>query len=305
MKDISVVIPLYNLEKYIERAIYSVLNQKILPKEIIVVNDGSTDNGAEIVRNMQNPLIHLINQPNQGVAVARNKGIEEAKGEFIAFLDGDDEWMENHLEVICQLIKNYPECDIYATSFYFVKNEIKAGLVQPQLNPQYLFKEYDGVIDDYYGLISKSINLPFNSDTIVIKKSIIPKAGEFPLGVKTGEDIYYWAKLYAFGDIAYSKIPTAYYYIGVQGKPSRFRINNLGDVLCDNLIDVASHRKHVKKFVAFWYKNRMVCALLLPSYTLALKMFFRAVKLDPLEKKIYISLFKSLLSTFKVNKHKK
>ena len=126
MKDISVVIPLYNLEKYIERAIYSVLNQTILPKEIIVVNDGSTDNGAEIVRNMQNPLIHLINQPNQGVAVARNKGIEEAKGEFIAFLDGDDEWMENHLEVICQLIKNYPECDIYATSFYFVKNEISS-----------------------------------------------------------------------------------------------------------------------------------------------------------------------------------
>ena len=82
---ISFIIPLYNCKKYITRAIESVLKQTYLPKEIIVVNDGSTDNGEKIVEEMHHPLIKIINKKNGGVSSARNTGINEARGEFIAF----------------------------------------------------------------------------------------------------------------------------------------------------------------------------------------------------------------------------
>ena len=299
---ISVIIPLYNLERYIERAIHSVLRQTVLPGEIIVVNDGSTDHGPQIVENIQSSLIRLINQPNQGVVVARNRGMKEARGEFLAFLDGDDEWMENHLEVILNLIQKYPQCGLYATSFYFVKNDLKTTSVQPRLNYKYLFRGEEGIIEDYYSLISKSIDTPLNTDTIVIRKSILNKVGGFPLGVKTGEDIYYWGKLFAFCDFAYSKGPTAYYYLGIEGKPFRFRVHNPADKLCNDLVKISSHRQHVNRFIAYWYKNRMVCALLLPSYKLAFSMFFKAIKFDPFEKKIYISLVKYIYLAIKKKK---
>ena len=101
---ISVVIPLYNKERYIERAVYSVLSQTFQQFEIVIVNDGSTDGSVSVIERMNNPLIRLIHQKNGGVSAARNRGIEEARFEYIAFLDADDEWKENHLEVIAGLV---------------------------------------------------------------------------------------------------------------------------------------------------------------------------------------------------------
>ncbi len=92
MPLISVVIPLYNKEPYIKRAIDSILAQKIQDYEIIVIDDGSTDKSAEVVKSFPDPRIRLIQQENAGVSAARNRGIEEAKAELIAFLDADDEW---------------------------------------------------------------------------------------------------------------------------------------------------------------------------------------------------------------------
>src|SRR5574344_1434815 len=100
---ISVVIPLYNKERYIERAIRSVLNQSFQDFEIIVVNDGSTDQSVTIVKDINDSRIRIINQKNGGVSSARNKGISEAKYAIVAFLDADDVWKENHLEVIVEL----------------------------------------------------------------------------------------------------------------------------------------------------------------------------------------------------------
>ncbi|MFA6873908.1 MAG: glycosyltransferase family A protein, partial [Bacteroidaceae bacterium] len=118
---ISVIIPLYNKERYIKRAICSVLNQSFGNFEIVVINDGSTDNSASIVESIDDTRIKLINQKNTGVSAARNKGIAESKYDFIAFLDADDEWKENHLAIIASLIEKYPLCGVFATSYYFLK----------------------------------------------------------------------------------------------------------------------------------------------------------------------------------------
>ena len=88
--DISVIIPLYNKASSIERTVRSVLGQRVQPREIIVVDDGSTDGSADIVRRIASPLVRLITQENRGVSAARNRAMAEATGRWVALLDGDD-----------------------------------------------------------------------------------------------------------------------------------------------------------------------------------------------------------------------
>ena len=94
----SVVIPLYNKEETISETIHSVLSQTFDNFEVIVVNDGSRDNGPSVVGKIQDRRIIMVHQENAGVSAARNKGTEIALGEYIAFLDGDDKWKKNHLD---------------------------------------------------------------------------------------------------------------------------------------------------------------------------------------------------------------
>ena len=108
MSSVSVVIPLYNKAPHISRAINSVLGQTSPPEEIIVIDDGSTDGGGDIVKAYQDPRIRYIRQENQGVSAARNRGIELAKGELIAFLDADDAWKPKFLETISEMRSLYP-----------------------------------------------------------------------------------------------------------------------------------------------------------------------------------------------------
>lgn len=89
---VSVVMPVYNDEDLIRRAVQSVLFQTYANLELIVVNDGSTDKTMEILQNMDDPRIRIVQQTNQGVAIARNHGVGVARGELIAFLDSDDLW---------------------------------------------------------------------------------------------------------------------------------------------------------------------------------------------------------------------
>jgi len=119
----SIVIPLYNKEATIARAIQSVLNQTVQDFEIVIVNDGSTDKGPDIVSAIKDSRIRLIHQENQGVSAARNKGIAEAKYDLIAFLDADDEWHPQFIEEILNLKSKYPMCDVYATNYFYKESD--------------------------------------------------------------------------------------------------------------------------------------------------------------------------------------
>ena len=116
--NISVVIPLYNKEHTVAEAIRSAVTQRIAPLEVIVVDDGSTDRSAEVVEALNLPTVRLVRQANGGVSRARNRGIEEAQGEWIAFLDADDCWEEDFLHEIQSLIADYPTCGMCATAFH-------------------------------------------------------------------------------------------------------------------------------------------------------------------------------------------
>lgn len=104
---ISVIIPLYNKAHTIVNTLKTVFNQTYQDFEVIIVNDGSTDNGIEVINhNFVDSRIRIINQSNAGVSAARNKGIQEARGQWISFLDADDEWLPNYLESVSQVINN-------------------------------------------------------------------------------------------------------------------------------------------------------------------------------------------------------
>jgi len=103
---ISVIIPIYNDALYIQEAIRSVFSQKIEELEIIIINDGSTDNFEEKIEDFNDPRIRIIKQINSGAAAARNNGIKNAKGEFLAFLDADDIWAPNKLKLQLEVLIN-------------------------------------------------------------------------------------------------------------------------------------------------------------------------------------------------------
>jgi glycosyltransferase involved in cell wall biosynthesis len=113
----SVIIPLYNKAPYIRRTIDSVLNQSYTEYEIIVINDGSSDGGEEIVKREYGDQILFIHQANQGVSVARNTGIGQAKYSWIAFLDADDYWHPEYLSQIHRAIKAHSDILVFGTSY--------------------------------------------------------------------------------------------------------------------------------------------------------------------------------------------
>src|SRR4028118_491035 len=98
MKKVSVIIPVYQVEKYIAAAVQSVLEQTYKDFELLIIDDGSTDRSLEICQQFSDPRIKIIRQQNQGVCAARNTGIRHAQTEYLAFLDGDDLWLPTKLE---------------------------------------------------------------------------------------------------------------------------------------------------------------------------------------------------------------
>jgi glycosyltransferase involved in cell wall biosynthesis len=120
---ISVIIPVYNCDRYLNAAIQSVLQQTYAVSEIIVANDGSTDGSADVAR--QYPQVTLIEQPNQGLSSIRNFGVQHAKEEFIAFLDADDLWEQNKLARQMQTFQEHPELDLlFALVQQFISPEL-------------------------------------------------------------------------------------------------------------------------------------------------------------------------------------
>src|SRR5690554_4515625 len=117
MPYFSIIIPLYNKENYIHKTLISVLNQTFNAYEVIVINDGSTDDSVKIVKQINDQRIKIVHQKNLGVSVARNKGIELAKTNYICFLDADDFWQPNHLQSFYDAIHKFPNAKMYCNRY--------------------------------------------------------------------------------------------------------------------------------------------------------------------------------------------
>ncbi|KKG27045.1 hypothetical protein DU52_04905 [Methanosarcina mazei] len=207
----SIVIPLYNKEQYIKRALCSVYNQTVQDFEVIVIDDGSTDKGAQVVKNIHDARFRLISQENAGVSVARNIGIKESKSELIAFLDADDEWMPNYLETILRLREKYPYAGLYATS---MKNEfIESMLVNIEEESRNLVPK-EGLLLNYFKIYKKGHAL-FGASSVTIPREVFLYVGGFQAGFWWGEDVDMWGRIALKYPIAYNSQVCAIYYQNV------------------------------------------------------------------------------------------
>jgi len=256
---ISVVIPLYNKEKQIAATLRSVFNQTFQDFEVVIVNDGSTDSSVSVVESLGDSRIRLINQKNSGVSAARNRGIDEAKGELIAFLDADDEWKPDYLETILKLIRDYPQCDVFATRYEFVD---EFGNRRRSILNGGGFIE--GILENYFHVASIS-DAPLWTSAVVASRESIFAAGGFPIGINSGEDLLTWARLAARYKIAYCKEPKVVYYTPTTGPTGKVPpdLESTNDAVGTALIELSRQypEKGIDEYVSFWYKMRSVINL--------------------------------------------
>lgn len=142
----TVIIPLYNKEDYIEDALKSIFNQTFEGFEIIIINDGCTDKSMDIVHSFKDSRLKIINQSNKGLSIARNNGIKKAYTDYIAFIDGDDLWGNNHLQQLHDLINLYPNCGLYATGYTIQKSKTISHRAQFNDLP----KNFKGIVPNFF-----------------------------------------------------------------------------------------------------------------------------------------------------------
>lgn len=206
---ISVVIPLYNKAHTIVNTLNTVINQSYKDFEVIIVNDGSTDNGVEVIqKHFTDNRIRIINQKNAGVSAARNKGVEESKGEWIAFLDGDDEWHPEYLSIMQSLIHKYSSAGLF----------LCAGLIH----------NADGSISyriaSKYEGIKSPINLFHNPEVFshtsatIVNKNIFNKTHRFIVDMHKFEDYLAFQATALITPVIYCGLPLTKYNGGIKGQ---------------------------------------------------------------------------------------
>lgn len=206
----SVIIPLYNKEKSVQSTLQSVLAQSFQEFEIVLVNDGSTDHSIRVVEKMNIPNLRIIHQENKGVSAARNRGIKEAKNHWIAFLDADDLWGENHLEEMNYLIDKYPDKQFFATSFSRSDGK-KMKIWKPE--------ETDYVVDNYFkGMLSQHL---VSTVATVIHRSIFDMIIGFDANLTVGEDLDLWARIGKLFPLVKSNTVTAMYRLDAENRTAK------------------------------------------------------------------------------------
>jgi glycosyltransferase involved in cell wall biosynthesis len=207
---ISVVIPLYNKERHIGRAVESVLNQTYRDFELIIVDDGSTDGSADVVRRFNDPRVRLVHREHvdsAGGHAARNRGIAEARADLIAFLDADDEWMPSHLETIGRLSHDFPECGAFATAYEVVDAQHRR---RPRAFRGLPRAPWEGIIPNYFRAAAHC--QPVCSSAVAIPKHVFDSVGRFPEGVPRGGDLDMWCRIALRYPIAFSNQVEAVYH---------------------------------------------------------------------------------------------
>lgn len=200
---ISVVIPLYNKERSIVPTIESVLSQTYKDWELIIVNDGSSDNSLEVVKNFVDELeiedwrLKILSKPNGGVCSARNRGIREAKGEYVALLDGDDLWDKEYLAEQVKMISDFPKAAMWGINFA----EINKGKLVRSLRTA-LPDGYRGYVENYFQMNGRISDL-FCSSSVMIRREVFDKIGLFDERIKYAEDTDMWWRIIATHKVAF------------------------------------------------------------------------------------------------------
>jgi glycosyltransferase involved in cell wall biosynthesis len=206
----SVVIPLFNKREYVENAVRSVLSQDYSDFELLVVDDGSTDGGAERLNaRVHDERIRIIRKENSGEGAARNCGLREARGRIIAFLDADDEWMPTHLSDLDAAAQRFPAAGILATRFAYKQGD--AVIVDNTI-----CSDVPLLFTNYFRLATRRAFV-INSSSCAIRRDVFVTVGGFLEATALGADQEYWARIGIHYSLGYHPTVSALYHLGVPG----------------------------------------------------------------------------------------
>lgn len=282
----SVVIPLFNKESYINKAIQSVLDQTYTKFECIVIDDGSTDNSIELVKQFNDQRLKLICKRNGGVSSARNVGIQNSNYDYVSFLDADDYWDPVYLEKIALLIKKYSNCGLYFSSHFIVKNDeeliLKESLELANRGETCVFNLFD------YFYKFKKYSWALHTSCCTVKKSVAIMCNGFDERISYYEDYEFFSKMALYSSFVYLNLPLTYYNCAVP----------LSNKLTGN---VPSIRKHWLYYISngpLGESDRISVKFFLNNFKFLLMTKY---KNDPAAKKIYETIdFNYLFFKFKL-----
>ncbi len=244
-KEISVVIPAYNSSASIARAINSVINQSVSVGEVVVVDDGSSDNTREVALGIS-PLVRVIAQANSGPAAARNRGVSEAKGSWIAFLDDDDYWHERKMELQLRDLSSSDRCGLMA------QNWTRGD----DFDFDYTFTQIP--------YVRQLILNRFQASTVLMKRSIFEDVGGFVPEFDGVEDWHLWLKATEKTEVILSSRVLVHYHDsagGVSKKLWDYYVN------MNKMLDVEEQRTPIDRklfaTIRAWHYQRMVVAFAL------------------------------------------
>ena len=234
--NVSVIIPTYNRKNLLKRALHSVSSQTFVPQEIIVVDDGSSDGTKGWVLE-KFPYVRYIYQDNSGVSSARNAGIKEAKGSWIAFLDSDDEWMSNKLEQQKRVINSFQQAWLCHTNEIWVRNGVRVN--QMKKHQKYGGNVFENCLD--ICRISPS--------SVLIKKEVFEMVGLFDESLKVCEDYDLWLRITSVLPVIFLDEPLITKYGGHSDQLSRvdsgiekYRIQSLEKILSSNSLSISQSK---------------------------------------------------------------
>lgn len=189
----SVIVPLYNKEPYVEKALRSILGQTFYDFELVIVNDGSKDNSLAVAEKVLAGIgnARIINQENSGVSTARNNGVSASKGEYICFLDADDWWEPMFLEEMSKLVDEYPDAGIYGTGYTIINEHKRRTRVAPIGVDEGFEKGYI----NYCQVYAKTLAMPLCTGAVCIPRRIFDGLGGFKANLKLGEDFDLWIRI--------------------------------------------------------------------------------------------------------------
>lgn len=215
----SILIPLYNKERHVTDTLKSVLAQTFTDFEVIIADDGSTDSSAAIVKSFDDKRIKYYLKPNEGVSATRNFAIHKATGKYFAFLDADDTWHPNHLELIAQAIHKFPHLNVFTT---LIEAENSKGIYMPVYTN--LSKEIFQETDYFMASLARSV---LSGSTTVVHKSVPKTIGIFNTSLTTFEDIDYWIRIglqYKIGVV--NKVTARHVYVPESLSHKKFRMED-------------------------------------------------------------------------------
>jgi glycosyltransferase involved in cell wall biosynthesis len=265
---ISVVIPLYNKAHTIESTLNSVLVQSFTEFEIVIIDDGSTDNGVEIIKEFSSDhRIKVVSQINQGVSVARNIGVANSQFEYIAFLDGDDEWLPDYLSKMKEAIELFPIAGMYCSA-----GIIKNG--DGTQNYRLAEKYKDKIVEiDFF----ENPHVYVHTSATIVSKSIFNKTIGFPKGI-WDEDFFLFFSIALIAPVIYSGYLLSVYVGGVEGQSTTIIYKEDGtlrkdsvprhNLLYQNFIDSKIENKNFIIFLKYELRHSIKIHLINNEYML-------------------------------------